>query len=137
MDRFTRQYLVGLGILLAMGIAGWAVSLDFRAAGLNDLLREDPLVADYPYPFRVQSVKNGIAAMYTPRSASMPAVRFLAMLRPDLAGHSPDDPVMVVAQQQLARVQARAKELVIAEPDIDDVRWVPDISWYERRGVTP
>jgi len=136
-DDFTRRYVRGLVAFLVIGVLGWAVSLDYRAASLNDLLADDPLLAAYPYPFRVRAVHDGVAELYTPRSAALPAVRFLALLQPSLAASAPDDPAMVAAQQQLARVQQHAKALVEAQSDIDAVRWVDDLAWYERRGVVP
>lgn len=137
MDEFTRRYARGLAAFVVVGIIGWAVSLDYRAVSLNDLLTDDPLLAAYPYPFRVRAVHDGVAELYTPRSAALPAVRFLGLLQPSLATLAPDDPAMVAAQQQLARVQQHAKAVVEAQSDIDAVRWVDDLAWYERRGIVP
>lgn len=135
MDRFTRNYLLGLGALVLLGAVWWVASLDYRAGSLSAMLQDDPVVGAYPYAFRVRAVSNGVAEMYTPRSAELPAVRFIGMLYPDLAGLPPDHPEMVGAQQELARVQERARELVLAQSDIDQVRWLPDRGWYEKRGV--
>lgn len=137
MDRFTRNYLVVLGVLVLLGGLYWFASQDREAGALNAVLRADPLVSAYHYPFRVQSVSNGVARMYTPRSAELSAVRFLAIAFPSLEGAAPDDPRMVQAQQELARVQEHARSLVLAQPDVESVRWIPDLDWYERRGVVP
>jgi len=136
MDRFTRNYLIGLGVLVAAGLLWWLSSLDFLAGNLNGRLQEDPLVAGYAYPFRVRSVDDGIAQVYTPRTASMPATRFLAVIRPELARLAPDHPDVVAAEQRLAEVQARARSVVMEHPDVREVRWVLDRQWYESRGVT-
>jgi hypothetical protein len=137
MDRFTRNYAIGLGVLAAIGIAWWLAGLDFRAGTLDAMLAKDPVVGSYTYPFRVRSVEDGVAFMYTPRSAEMPVQRFLATVSPSLARLSSDDPAFIAAEQELARVQARARSLVLEQPNLKEVRWVLDREWYERRGITP
>jgi hypothetical protein len=137
MDTFTRNYLIALGVIVLAVAILWFASREGGVGDLNTVLRDDPLVAAYPYTFRARSVKDGVAEMYTPRSAELSAVRFVGMIRPDLAGLTPDAPEMVEAQMELARVQQRAREVVLAQPGIDSVTWVPDERWYEQRGVIP
>jgi len=135
MDRFTRNYLIGLGVVALLGAAWWLTTLDFRAGELNRMLDDDPVVAGYLYQFRVRSVQNGVAEMLTPRSAEVSAIRFLGLARPELNRFDSQDPEMIAAEQELARVQARARSLVLDQPDVERVRWVLDRSWYESRGV--
>lgn len=137
MDRFARNYVIGLGLVVLAGVAWWLASLDYRARSLNAVLADDPVVAAYAYQFRVRSVEDGVASMYTPRSAAVPVQRFFAVVHPALAGRAPGDPEFVAAEQELARVQAHARSRVLEQPGIREVRWVLDRAWYEQRGIAP
>ncbi len=101
----------------------------------NELLERDAKLAAYDYHFRVLSLENGVAALSSPRSPEMPAVRFLSILQPRLAGKPADDPAVVSAEKELAEHQARAKKLILAQPDVTQVRWVLDQGWYAERGI--
>ena len=65
----------------------------------------------------------------------MSVLRFLEIIRPDLNVDQPDSPPVIAAQKELARVQYRAREIVMSHPQIDDVRWQLDRQWYLRHGV--
>ncbi len=119
MDRFTRNYLIVFGavvggLVLWWGIANWQPQV-WR---LNGLLDDEPTLAAF-------------------RTAEMPAARFLGILRPELAGRREDDAALIAAERQLAAVQGRARELLLAQPDVREVRWVLDRDWYLQRGVKP
>ena len=135
MDRFTRNYSMVLGVITLIVLGLWLASLDFRAMALNDLLEDDAQLAAYPYRFQVVAVEGDTAVITSPRSPEVPAVHFLAVLHPALAGKNPNDPALVAAEQELAAHQGRARELILAEPDIDTVRWRLDRAWYAERGV--
>ena len=136
MDRFTRNYAIGLGAAL-LALAGlWIYSVwSPRVWEINDILAADPALAEYPYPFRVVALDNGTATLSTPRSAEFPAMRFLALIEPSLANAAQDDPRMVAAQQALVDHQKRAMELVQSQPDVKSVRWELDARWLAARGV--
>ncbi|MCO5761713.1 MAG: hypothetical protein NHG36_09415, partial [Chromatiaceae bacterium] len=98
MDNFTRNYSIGLigATLVLLGF--WLNSLwTPRVWELNDLLAAEPVVAAYPYAFRVTKFNDGIATLSTPRSFAFPAIRFLPILEPELANLAQDDPRMVAA----------------------------------------
>lgn len=135
MDTFTRRYLMLLGALAAIGAVWWLSQLDFSAGSLNRVLEADERLAAYPYRFRVVSVEQGMAVMLTPRSPQLPATKFLPLFQPELAGLANDDPALVAAQQELAELQAHARALVLAQPDVESVRWELDRRWFEQRGV--
>lgn len=135
MDRFTRNYLSGLGLAALLAAGWWLTTLDFRAAELNRILSDDPLVAGYVYQFRVRSVQNGVAEVFSPRSAEASAMRFLGLVRPELRRLDAEDSEMIAAEQELARVQAHTRALLLDQPDVDRVRWVLDRAFYESRGV--
>ena len=136
MDRFTRIYSIGLvGVALVL-LGFWLYSLwNPRVWEFNDLLAAEPVVAAYPYAFRVTKFNDGIATLSTPRSFAFPAIRFLPILEPELANLAQDDPRMVAAQQRLIDAQQRAMELVQSQPDVRGVRWELDIAWLADHGV--
>ena len=136
MDRFTRNYLIFLGVLVLAGLLIWVASRDPRVGGINARLEQDPLVSAYPYRFRVLGLSNGVARVSTPRSFEMPVMRFLAVIRPDLAGKAQDDPQMMAAQAELVRVQKRVVKIVTSQPDVKRIRWELDRPWYADRGIT-
>jgi hypothetical protein len=136
MDSFTRNYSMGLGALVLALVALWIYSVwSPRVAEINDLLESDPLISAYPYQFRLQSLENGVATISTPRSFEVPAIRFLAIVHPELAGLAQDDPRMIAAQQKLIDAQKRAMGLVQAQPDVKTVTWELDVRWLADHGV--
>lgn len=136
MDRFTRNYSIGLGAVVAVALVTWLVaSWDPGAARLNALLEDDPQLATYPYAFRVVSLDGGVATMTSPRSYEVPVILFLGVLDPGLSSKPQDHPDVMAAQARLARHQQRAQALVSAQPDVQSVRWTLDRAWYRERGV--
>jgi hypothetical protein len=136
MDRFTRNYSIGLVVALAALAAFWiASSWHPRVHALNQILEADPSLAAYPYQFRVLSLENGIATMSTPRSFDFPVIRFLAIIHPELAGAGQDDPRMMAAQQDLANHQKKAMALIMKQPDVKAVQWQLDTEWLAEHGV--
>ena len=108
MDRFTRIYTLLLVLALGAGLffvgkAAWQPEV----GALNRVLKSDRMLADYPYQFRVKSFENGTATLWSPRSFDVPAIRFLGIIHPELAGLSQDDPRMRAAQQELIDHQKR------------------------------
>ncbi|EAQ98416.1 hypothetical protein [Congregibacter litoralis] len=135
MDKFARNYLIGLITVLAMGFLWYWSSQDSRVTEINDRLALDSQLASYPFPFRVESLENGIAIMNSPRSAEVPAMRFLRTAFPELSKTAVDHPEMMKAQDTLAETQSRAAELVRSFPDVNNVRWVIDERWFNEHGV--
>lgn len=136
MDRFTRNYSLALGAL-AIGLLAWWVASAWqpRVWEINDLLGADPKLAGYVYRFRVVGLDDGVATLSTPRSFDVPAMRFLEIVQPSLAGKAQDDPAMIAAQQDLIDHQKRAQDLVLGLPDVDRVAWQLDVKWLTGHGV--
>lgn len=134
MDRFTRNYTIVLG-LAGLAVLLWIFYEDPQIAALNDLLGNDVQVSAYPYHFRVVDVRNGVVTMSSPRSSEFPAYRALELLYPRLANRTPDDPEMLQAQQDLAEIQQRAKQIVTASGEVKSVRWQLDHDWLNWHGV--
>ncbi|WP_238946858.1 hypothetical protein [Seongchinamella unica] len=135
LDDFARRYLYLLAAAAAVALLWWLLSLDYRAAELNDLLAADEELAAYPYQFQVLSLDNGIARMSSPRSAQMSAIQGLRILFPQLNDASADSEEMMAAQEKLAQTQSRAAGLVSAEADVKRVVWVLDEAWLGSHGV--
>jgi hypothetical protein len=134
LDRGTRIYMVIL-LLVVLGLLFMALYEAPEVRHLNTLLEEDAELASFPYQFRVVAVRNGIATMHTPRSADVPVVRVIGILYPHLAGRSADSPDFRKAQLELARIQKRAKQIVISDPTIKRVHWTLDRDWLSGHGV--
>ena len=138
MDSFTRNYSILLGAIL-VGLLDWWLSSIWhpRVWEINEMLESDPELADYVYQFRVVDFDDGLAILSTPRSFDVPAMRFLEIVQPELAGKAQDDPAMIVAQQDLIDHQKRAQGLVLALPDVQRVDWRLDVQWLADHGVHP
>ncbi|WP_198171857.1 hypothetical protein [Pseudohalioglobus lutimaris] len=135
MDDFTRRYLYLLAAVLVAGLVWWLGSIDFRVREINETLQSDHTLSDYPYTFRVLSLENGIAEVSSPRSAQMSAIQGLRILFPSLQNASAVSDEMMSAQEELARVQSRAGQLVSEQEDVNQVRWVLDEKWLSSYGV--
>lgn len=135
-DRFTRNYSIALGLIVLLLLGLWIKSAwQPRVWELNRLLAADQALAAYPYQFRVRDLEDGVATLSSPRSFEIPAIRFIGIIHPELAALDQDDPPMVAAQQALIEHQQRALGLVLAQPDVAEVRWTLDVQWLADHGV--
>ena len=134
MDRGTKIYLLFLSVLVA-GLLVLFLYEDPQVGKLNALLEQDPELADFPYPFRVVKVDDGVATLSTPRSTEVPVERVLGLLFPQIAGRSPESAEFQQAQQLLALVQTRARDLILDAPDIRRVNWQLDKNWLSQHGL--
>ncbi|EXJ14369.1 hypothetical protein [Imhoffiella purpurea] len=136
MDRFTRNYSIALAVLVGLALVfGIKSTWQPKAWNLDKILTSDEILADYPYQFRLRSLENGVATISTPRSFDIPAMRFLEIIHPNLAGLAQDDPKMVAAQQELIDHQKRAMGLMLAQPQVQTVDWELDTQWLADHGV--
>ncbi len=106
-----------------------------EARDLNNILEDDARLAEYPYPFRVFSLDDGVAALSTPRSSEVPVERIIGILYPDLKNSTAESPGYMQAQKDLATHQAYAKGLVLQHPSVDKVVWKLDTAWLTQHGV--
>ena len=135
MDKFSRNYSMGLGVICLVIVVTWLANFSLRTNELNKLLRDAPFLADYPYQFRVISFDNGLAEMSTPRSSAMPAIKFLTIIYPDLKDKASQDSLMIEAQKELADRQAHAKKLILQQSDVLRVEWALDRDWYSKHDI--
>ena len=134
MDRFTRNYSIILGVIILIALT-WALYEDPEVSDLNELLEQDSEVTGYAYQFQVLRIQSGIAIMSTPRSSEFPVYRALGILFPNLANRAQDNPDVMKAQQELARIQKRAQAIVMESGKVNSVRWELDKDWLNLHGV--
>lgn len=135
MDRFARNYLIVLGLIIA-GVVIWVnLGRDPRVVEINERLAADLQLADYPYPFRVLRLEGDVAVMGSPRSAQVPVMQFLRAAYPALRRTAVTDPAMMAAQDELARRQEYAADLVRNQDGVRQVSWEIDLGWYRERGI--
>ncbi len=135
LDRGTKIYAGIIGSMLLIGVMFWLFTLDFRVGEIDELLQQDPDIAAYPYKFKALRINGKTAVMSSPRSNRMPAVRFLAIIKPSLAHKSDQDPAMIAAQKELGALQSKVRKLVLTRNDIEKVSWHLDKQWYADRGI--
>lgn len=138
MDRLTRNAILLSALLLLLLILSLAwnqFGITPRIWQLNALLKEDPVLADYPYDFRAVLFFNGIATLTNPTAGSVPAEPFLTRIDPELTGQAPDDDLMGVARERFRRHEMRAIELMVSQPDVESVVWSLDRAWYHKHGI--
>jgi hypothetical protein len=66
----------------------------------------------------------------------MPVYRMIGALYPSLAGKAPDNPDFVAAEKELAKVQSEAKDIVLEQPGITEVKWELDENWLISHGIS-
>ena len=136
MDRFTRNYSIALGLVIIVALGLWIKSVwQPQVWELDKILTSHPQLSSYPYQFRLRSFENGIAVISTSRSFDVPAIRFLEIIHPKLAGKSQDDPDMIAAQQGLIDHQKLAMGLMLGQPGVTSVDWELDTQWLADHGV--
>ena len=136
LDPGTRRYakLLALAVLFLLGLY-WYTGYQPGLAKLNAVLESDPELQRFPYHFRVIEFDRGIAVVTSPRSPVVPATRAIAILYPKLAGRTAQDPEVQAAQKRLAEHQARARRLLLQQPEVREVIWQLDRQWYQEHGV--
>lgn len=124
----TRQFIAVM--IVAALFVSWLGWRGTTVMELNETLRDQATLADYPYPFRVLRVEGDTAVMSTLRSPRIDTSQAMRELFPDLRRAPETTPEFRRAEQEYARLQARASEAVLASPRISRVRWELDENWY-------
>ncbi|MBK1722902.1 hypothetical protein [Thiocystis violacea] len=138
MDRLTRNSIiisVILFVLLVISLAAGNYELRPRVWQLNEVLKEDPILASYPYDFRVLLFLSGVVTLTSPDASEVPVQTFLVKVDPSLAGKAPDAPEMVEAERKFREVEMRAIQVMLEQPDVESVLWSLDKAWYHRHGM--
>ena len=135
LDQGTKIYAAVLGAILLLGLLAWLLTLDFRLGEIDAMLQQDREIGGYPYTFRALEITGETAVISTPRSNTVPAVKFLGMIKPGLSNKSEQDPAVIAAQKELGAIQSKVRKLVLSRDDIEKVRWRIDKEWYSQKGV--
>lgn len=133
-----KQGIKILLIMLLSGVIYWfGLRTDPAVLALNQAIhdRGSQSLRDYPYAFRVVKLGKGVAVMATPRSPEVPVYRMIGALYPSLAGKEPNNPDFIAAQKALAQVQAEARQIVLDQPGVSDVKWELDRNWLIAHGI--
>ncbi len=130
------QWIVGVLILLV--VLDWAIQRpDPLTRELNRALASEASqkLKDYPYQFRVLRVEGNTAVLTTPRNFDVPAFRMLGVLYPDINVKDANNPAFIAVEHLLGQVQDEARDIVLAQPGIEQVRWELDKPWLHRKGI--
>jgi hypothetical protein len=133
--KFWQWALIVIALLAALD---WIIQRpDPKTRELNDALsaQASQKLKDYPYKFRVIRVEGKTAVMSTPRNFDSPAFRMLGVLYPDINVKDANNPAFIAVERLLGQVQDEAKDIVLAQPGISDIRWELDKSWLRRHGL--
>ncbi|MCG7199025.1 hypothetical protein MD273_04700 [Marinobacter pelagius] len=124
-----RKQFIAVMVVAALFV-GWLGWRSFEVISLNERLKSDELVSNYPYQHRVLRVEGDTAIMGSLRSRTMSTEDALKAIFPRMRNLPENHRDWQRAERQLAQVQARAGEIVLAEPGIDYIRWELDENWY-------
>jgi Cu/Ag efflux protein CusF len=73
--------------------------------------------------------------MSSPRSAQVSVLKFLSIVKPELRNMDSDSPEVIAAQKELAKLQSKAKKIILMQADVNQVVWRIDKSWFASYGV--
>jgi hypothetical protein len=128
-----RQFAIVM--LIASIFVGWIIMANLSVVLINNKLKDDPEIKNYPYPFRVLRKEGGTAIMGTLRSESIPATIALKILFPKLQNQPDGSLKMENALKKMAYLQARAKQIVLSDSRFNVVGWELDENWFRLNGI--
>lgn len=123
-----KQFVIVM--LVAAVFVGWLGWRGFEVITLNQKLKADDIVANYPYQHRVLRVEGGTAVMSSLRSHETTTQQALATIFPSMRNLGDNHRDWQRAERELAQVQARAGDIVLGSRGIDRIRWELDENWY-------
>lgn len=132
-------------ILLAsflVGVVYWfGLRSDPKVEILNQVLNKagSPALQAYPYSFmvvRLEGLDKEIAVMATPRSSAVPVYRMIGAIYPNLSGKSQLHPDFIAAEKELAQLQSEARQIVLSQHGVANVKWELDQSWLLAHNIS-
>jgi hypothetical protein len=124
-----------LVMVVAALFVGWLGWRGFEVISLNEELKTDNIVANYPYQHRVLRVEGNTAIMSSLRSHTTSTQRALSTLFPGMRNLGDSHRDWQRAERELARIQARAGDIVLSDSGISRIRWELDDNWYHLRAM--
>lgn len=134
----NRRYAYwGIALVLVVGALWMAFRTDPRVDALNHAISSqgDAALRNYPYPFHVMRMEGSVAVMGSPRSSVMPVSSMIRAIDPHLEGASPTDPDFVAAEQQMAKLQFEARDIVLHQPGVTSVKFELDKDWLQEHQI--
>lgn len=125
-------------VVALLVLLDWAIRRpDGRSRELNDAIQAQasPQLKAYPYQFHVLRVEGETAVMATPRNFQSPAFRFLKVLYPEINVKDHNNPAFIAVEKILGQVQDEAKDIVLAQPGIKQIKWELDKEWLVRHHI--
>ena len=138
MDRLTLTSIIASAaflIFLIVSLTWHNDELRPRVWQLNEVLEQDPVLAEYPYDFKVLLFLNGVVTLTSPQASEAPLRPFLNRIDPSLADKPADAPEVVEAERRFRAIEMQAIKVMISQPDVDSVVWSLDRAWYHKNRV--
>ncbi len=129
-----RKQFITVMVVAALFVS-WIGWRGFEVISLNERLKSDKMVASYPYQHRVLRVEGDTAIISSLRSHSVPTQRALSAVFPGMKHLADTNRDWQKAERELAQVQARAGDIILAESAIKRVRWELDENWYHLQAL--
>lgn len=123
-----KQFIIVM--MVAAIFVGWLGWRGFEVISLNQDLKADHMVANYPYQHRVLRVEGSTAIMSSLRSHQTSTHEALSTIFPSMRNLGDNHRDWQRAERELAQVQARAGDIVLSAGGVDRVRWELDENWY-------
>lgn len=132
----TWQWIV-LALMLLAALDWFIQRPDGRARELNHILQSQgsQRMKNYPYRFHVLRVENDTAIMATPRNFDVPALHFIRALHPDIDVMDNNNPAFIAAEKALGEMQSEARNIVLSQSDINNVKWELDKAWLKAHHI--
>jgi len=124
-----RKQFIAVMVVAALFV-GWLGWRSFEVISLNERLKSDDMVANYPYQHRVLRVEGDTAIMGSLRSHTVSTEDALKAIFPSMRNLPDNHRDWQRAERRLAQVQARAGEIVLSDSRISHIRWELDENWY-------
>ncbi|GGC57974.1 hypothetical protein [Marinobacter halophilus] len=129
-----RKQFITVMVVAALFVS-WIGWRGFEVISLNDRLMADTTVASYPYQHRVLRVEGDTAVISSLRSHSVSTQQALATVFPGMRHLADTHRDWQRAERELAQVQARAGDVVLAAAGVKRVRWELDENWYHLQSM--
>lgn len=117
-------------MIIAALFVGWIGWRGFEVISLNAELKNDQIVSSYPYHHRVLRVEGNTAIISSLRSRTVSTQRALIAVFPGMRHLADTNREWQKAERELAQVQARAGDVVLASGRVNRIRWELDENWY-------
>jgi len=138
MDRLTLTSIIASAaflIFLIVSLTWHNDELRPRIWQLNEVLEQDPELAEYPYDFKVLLFLNGVVTLTSPQASDVPLRPFLNRIDPSLADKPADAPEVVEAERRFRAIEMQAIRVMLSQPDVESVVWSLDRAWYHKNRV--